>query len=145
MRRLIPLLIAALFMTGFPAIVLGQANPSGEASTTKPPAAKIELPAPEPGRGHAHGVMLLKGEPRKGIPVYLHQIDPDQQGSEPVTHTDEHGAWVALNVKPAKYITTAFRLDGAPMIYYPDSVHEVKAGGVTDFGQDNTQRADGFD
>lgn len=145
MRRLILLSTVALFTAGFPATILGEANAPTEAPGAKPPAKRSDLPAPEPGRGHAHGVMLFKGEPRNGVPIYLHQIDPDRPGLEPVARTDEHGVWVALNVKPARYIATAFRLDGAPLVYYPDSVHEVKEGGVTDFGQGNTQRADGFD
>jgi hypothetical protein len=144
MRRLILLSITALFAVGVQRIALGQANTRGEAQDAKPQAERSDLPAPHPGSGHAHGVMLFKGEPRKGIPIYLHQIDPDKQGSEPVARTDDHGVWVALNVKPAKYVATAFRPDG-PMAYYPDSVREVKDGGVTDFGERNTQRADGFD
>jgi hypothetical protein len=120
-----------------------QTNTEIKVQDAKKKSKRSELPSPQAGRGHAHGIMLLKGKPQKGIPIYLHRINPNELGLDPVAHTDEHGSWMALNIKPGEYITTAFRPDGA-LAYSLDSVREVKEGGVTDFGKRTTYGADGF-
>ncbi len=105
---------------------------------------RIQLPPPKPGHGHAHGIMFFKNAPRKGIPIYLHKIKPDKIASEPVARTDEKGRWVALNLKPGKYVTTAFK-PSFSFTYTIAYVHEVKEGGVADFGQENTVNAEGVE
>lgn len=124
-------------------IVLGQTNAEIKMQVAKEKSKSSELPTPQAGHGHAHGIMLLKGKPQKGIPIYLHRVSPNELGQAPVAHTDEYGRWVVLNVKPGVYIITAFRPNGA-LAYSIDLIRKVKEEEVVDFGKRDTHRADGF-
>ena len=101
------------------------------------------LPPPKPGRGHALGVALLKGTPKKGLPIYLYR---NTNGvAEPlgfIPKTDKQGRWVALNMKPGRYFTAYTKNFSPKIVIWEHSIKEVKAGCVTDFGTKDFQSID---
>lgn len=73
------------------------------------PLSATEFPTPRLGLAHVTGSMMYRGRLRKGVPIYLHRIDPDIISYKPSTWTDDNGRWRVLNVRPGSYITTCFK------------------------------------
>ncbi|MGA2185737.1 MAG: hypothetical protein ABSH47_22190 [Bryobacteraceae bacterium] len=104
-----------------------------------------DTPAPpDPGKGHARGVMFYKGAPRADVPIYTNRVELGDFAASPSAHTDSSGHWFAPNLPPGKYVTTCFKIKWNVLPYHRCDVHEIKAGEVTDFGQENTFAADGI-
>jgi hypothetical protein len=96
-----------------------------------------ELPTPEPGRGHAKGILLHNGKGDKGFPVYLNVVKNGKFKSlGELAKTDEHGRWTVLNLEPGRYFPTGHWTEIIPQYHISDkNIREVKQGITTDFGK----------
>ena len=93
-----------------------------------------ELPAPQPGKGHARGVVLCpQGRPREGVPIYLHRLNPERLTIGPSARTDRKGQWHVLNLEPGRYMFNTFGA-GLRFTYTPDQVRDLSASAGADFG-----------
>jgi hypothetical protein len=93
------------------------------------------LPSPKPGKGHATGIIIVKGEPYKNKVITLIRLIDGKIKPLPDIKTDVKGRWTALNLEPGKYLVYRFFVHGftTGIIYSSDDVKEVKPGMVTDF------------
>jgi hypothetical protein len=101
--------------------------------------ASDELPPPQPGRGHAKGILLHNGKGEKGFTVYLNVVKNGKFKSlGELAKTDEHGRWTVLNLEPGRYFPTGYWIEIMPQFYISDkNIREVKQGTTTDFGKSN--------
>jgi hypothetical protein len=93
------------------------------------------LPSPQPGKGHATGIIIVKGEPYKNKAITLLRLIDGKIKPLPDIKTDAKGSWAALNLEPGKYLVFRFFIRGFTrgIIYSSGDVKEVKPGMVTDF------------